>query len=88
MTKTEKPDRGLVKLNAAECKGCGLCVEACPPKVLHLSESLNPYGYHPVVYVGRGCTACGICFFVCPEPGGITVLRALEERLDAMEQAA
>jgi NAD-dependent dihydropyrimidine dehydrogenase PreA subunit len=22
-----------------------------------------------------GCTGCGICFFACPEPGGITVLR-------------
>jgi 2-oxoglutarate ferredoxin oxidoreductase subunit delta len=64
-----------VKLNSEECKGCGLCVAACPPKVLHLSESLNRYGYHPAAYDGKGCTGCGICYYACPEPGGIQVLR-------------
>ena len=64
-----KPDRGTVEMNSEECKGCGLCVEACPPKVLHLGEGLNRYGYHPAIYAGTGCTGCGICFFVCPEPG-------------------
>ena len=68
-------DRGRLDLNAEECKGCGLCVEACPPKVLQLAPFLNRYGYHPVIYVGAGCTGCGICFFACPEPGGIAVLR-------------
>ncbi len=68
-------DRGSVELNSEECKGCGLCVEACPPKVLKLSARFNQYGYHPAEYTGAGCTGCGICFFACPEPGGITVLR-------------
>lgn len=72
---TEKPDRGLVQVNTEECKGCGLCVEACPPKVLRVSEGLNRYGYHPAAYDGHGCTGCGICFWACPEPGAITVLR-------------
>jgi 2-oxoglutarate ferredoxin oxidoreductase subunit delta len=75
MAASTKPDRGLVELNSEECKGCGLCVEACPPKVLKLTERLNHYGYHPVEYLGAGCTGCGICFFACPEPGGIKVLR-------------
>jgi NAD-dependent dihydropyrimidine dehydrogenase PreA subunit len=70
-----KPDRGNVEIDTNECKGCGVCVEACPPKVLLPSEDLNRYGYHPAVYAGAGCTGCGICFFVCPEPGAITVLR-------------
>ena len=70
-----KPDRGKVEMNHEECKGCGLCVDACPPKVLLLSDQLNHYGYHPAVYIGVGCTGCGICFFVCPEPGGIKVFR-------------
>jgi len=69
-------ERGWPKLNAEECKGCGLCVEACPPKLLQLASTLNRYGYHPAQYRGQGCTACGICFFVCPEPGAIAVLRA------------
>lgn len=75
MATTEKPDRGLVRVNAEECKGCGLCVEACPPKVLRVAEGLNRYGYHPAAYDGHGCTGCGICFWACPEPGAITVLR-------------
>ncbi|HXE74735.1 MAG TPA: 4Fe-4S dicluster domain-containing protein [Candidatus Xenobia bacterium] len=89
MTKAEM-DRGLVELNSEECKGCGLCVEACPPHVLRLSESLNRYGVHPVSYDGAGCTGCGICFFVCPEPGAITVLRAaaLKPEDSAVEAAA
>jgi 2-oxoglutarate ferredoxin oxidoreductase subunit delta len=75
MSDTQKPDRGKVELNSEECKGCGLCVEACPPKVLHLAERLNRYGYHPAECEEHGCTGCGICFFVCPEPGAIRVLR-------------
>jgi 2-oxoglutarate ferredoxin oxidoreductase subunit delta len=68
-------DRGLVITNAEECKGCGLCTEACPPKVLRLSDRLNRYGYHPAEYLGSGCTGCGIGYYACPEPGGIRVLR-------------
>jgi 2-oxoglutarate ferredoxin oxidoreductase subunit delta len=68
-------DRGSVKLKSEECKGCALCVEACPPKVLQLTAHLNACGYHPVAYSGTGCTGCGICFFACPEPGAIIVLR-------------
>ena len=75
MSNTEKRDRGLLRVDIDECKGCGLCVEACPPKAIHLSERLNHYGYRTATYVGKGCTGCGICFMACPEPGAITVLR-------------
>jgi len=68
-------DRGLVEINVEECKGCGLCTDACIPKVLRLSASLNRYGYHPVEYEGRGCSGCGLCFVVCPEPGALRVLK-------------
>jgi NAD-dependent dihydropyrimidine dehydrogenase PreA subunit len=71
-----KRDRGLLRVNAEECKGCGLCVEACPPKVIGLSQQMNRFGYRTAIYAGAGCTACGICFIACPEPGAITVLRA------------
>ncbi len=70
-----RPDRGMVEFNAEECKGCGLCAEACPPKVLRLSEQINRNGYHTAEYTGAGCTGCGICYFACPEPGGIRVFR-------------
>ncbi|MBI2956776.1 MAG: 4Fe-4S binding protein [Acidobacteria bacterium] len=88
MSAVEKIDRGLVEINQEECKGCGLCVEACPPRVLRLAEALTRYGVHPASYSGQGCTGCGICFFVCPEPGAITVLRAAAQKPEGEEMRA
>ena len=32
------------------CKGCGLCTQVCPKKILILApEALNAKGYHPAV---------------------------------------
>lgn len=51
------------------CKGCGLCVEACPKHVLHLDEqTVNDLGYHPAQLTdGATCTSCAICARVCPD---------------------
>jgi 2-oxoglutarate ferredoxin oxidoreductase subunit delta len=68
--------RGKVTIDVEECKGCGICVEACPPHCLELAPELSAYGVHPAHYCGERCTACGICFYCCPEPGAITVYRA------------
>ena len=67
--------RGKVAVNDQECKGCGLCVESCPPKCLELAAGLSAYGVHPARYKQESCTGCGICFYCCPEPGAITVFR-------------
>jgi 2-oxoglutarate ferredoxin oxidoreductase subunit delta len=58
-----------------ECKGCGLCIDACPVDVLFEQPHLNRMGYHPAGYMGDGCTGCGICFYQCPEPGAITIYK-------------
>jgi 2-oxoglutarate ferredoxin oxidoreductase subunit delta len=79
MTDAKKPDRGQLRIDEEECKGCSLCIEACPPKVIGLNEGLNHYGYRTAMYLGSGCTGCGICFMVCPEPGAITVYRLVRE---------
>ena len=68
--------RGNVIIDHEECKGCGLCVESCPPECLELAPELNKYGVHPAQYTGEDCTGCGACFYCCPEPGAITVERA------------
>jgi 2-oxoglutarate ferredoxin oxidoreductase subunit delta len=57
------------------CKGCGLCMDVCPPGVIQKDSKLNHVGLHPVVYLGRWCNACGLCFFACPEPGAIVVVK-------------
>ncbi|MGB7546385.1 MAG: ferredoxin family protein [Terracidiphilus sp.] len=83
MMDAQKQSRGMLRVDVNECKGCGLCVEACPPKVIAMSEGLNHYGYHTATYAGAGCTACGICFMACPEPGAITVLRLIHRMAGA-----
>jgi Pyruvate/2-oxoacid:ferredoxin oxidoreductase delta subunit len=82
MASAEKPDRGKMRVDVEECKGCGLCVDACPPRAIMLNEKLNRYGYRTAMYTGVSCTACGICFMVCPEPGAITVLRIVQRASD------
>jgi 2-oxoglutarate ferredoxin oxidoreductase subunit delta len=83
MADSKKQDRGKLQIDTDECKGCGLCIEACPPKVIGLSERLNHYGYRTAEYAGAGCTGCGICFMACPEPGAITVWRVKSQRSEA-----
>lgn len=73
--KIDRPARGNVTIDIEECKGCGLCVESCPPKCLELAPELSHYGVHAARYSGHDCTGCGICFYCCPEPGAITVYR-------------
>lgn len=84
MIEARKPgqhlDRGQLHIDDRECKGCALCTEACPPKVISMSERLNHYGYKTATYAGAGCTGCGICFLACPEPGAITVYRLVAKR--------
>ena len=71
--------RGYVTVDAEECKGCGLCVESCPPKCLELAPELSQQGVHPARYAGEHCTGCGICFYCCPEPGAIAVYKKKAE---------
>jgi len=51
------------------CKGCELCITACPHHVLALDERVvNRLGYHPVQLTdAAGCTSCVICARVCPD---------------------
>ena len=57
------------------CKGCGLCVNACPKNVLKLSETVsNKNGYFIAEVVNDDCIGCASCGVMCPDVA-ITVER-------------
>ena len=58
------------------CKGCSLCVEACPKDIIILDpDKLTPKGYHPALLIDEEkCTGCTHCALMCPEVA-ITVER-------------
>lgn len=62
-------------ITADLCKGCRLCVETCPKGCLEIGNSINRLGYQNARFATWSCTACGLCFYACPEPGAITVYK-------------
>lgn len=79
------PPKGRIVVSEAYCKGCELCVIACPQEVLALAEArITAKGYHPAELTAEGCTGCGICAVVCPE-AAITVYREALQR-DAVQR--
>jgi len=60
--------KGKIIINREFCKGCYLCVRACPVKILEKDTEMNSAGTHPVRTVnGDKCIACGNCYEVCPD---------------------
>ena len=51
------------------CKGCGLCVGACPKGIVKLAETrLNVKGHHPAEIIDQdSCIACAFCATMCPD---------------------
>ncbi len=51
------------------CKGCGLCVSACPKHILQLaSGKLNKKGHTPVEIIDQEkCIGCAFCATMCPD---------------------
>jgi 2-oxoglutarate ferredoxin oxidoreductase subunit delta len=66
--------KGKVVFDIENCKGCELCIKACPQESLKLSQRINAQGYHYVLLVQDNCTGCTNCALVCPE-AVITVYR-------------
>lgn len=62
----KRPLRGTVVIDTERCKGCELCIPACPPGVLHMSTNRNDSGYLLPVLT-EGCTGCSACLMVCPD---------------------
>jgi 2-oxoglutarate ferredoxin oxidoreductase subunit delta len=71
---------GAVDINQERCKGCNLCVVACPTNVLALQlKEVNNRGYH-FAYMENPdkCIGCTSCATVCPD-ACIEVYRVVEK---------
>lgn len=60
-------DKGRWNVYPGLCKGCGLCVEKCPVKVIEWADELGFMGTPSVKPRIEGCIVCGICQTVCPD---------------------
>ncbi len=51
------------------CKGCGLCVTACPKGIIVLAkDKINQKGHSPAVITEQEkCIGCAFCATMCPD---------------------
>jgi 2-oxoglutarate ferredoxin oxidoreductase subunit delta len=57
-----------IKFHVDRCKGCELCMAACPFKNIEMSEELNVRGEHFARIINpEKCNKCGLCFKMCPD---------------------
>jgi len=57
------------------CKGCALCVNYCPVKILHMGDDFKVY-----VTDEEKCVGCLICEYRCPD-FAIAVNEVEEEKI-------
>lgn len=71
--------KGTVSFLEDICKGCGLCVAACPVKIVTLNTTkINKKGYHPATVLEmEKCIGCANCATMCPD-SVITVEKVME----------
>ncbi len=51
-----------------KCKGCELCIQTCPKKILALDMTTNVKGYFPAVCTDESkCIGCASCAKICPD---------------------
>ncbi len=66
--------KGAIVIDIERCKGCEVCIDACPETVIAMNKNVNSKGYHYAMVVNENCTGCTNCAVICPD-GVITVYR-------------
>lgn len=57
-----------VLIDQDRCKGCRLCINACPRRLLAVSREPNLKGQHTAVVLDAArCTGCALCAEMCPD---------------------
>ncbi len=69
--------KGAIEVNTERCKGCQLCIIACPQKVIALAKKVNLHGYPYVEAVNEeACVGCASCGIVCLMKGNEAIAHA------------
>ncbi len=73
--------KAYIEIDSERCKGCGLCINACPQKIIRFSVAFNSKGYHYAEQYDpeEKCPGCGFCYMMCPDTC-ITVYRLAQVR--------
>jgi len=71
--------KGDILINIEKCKGCEICMNACPEDVIAMSKVVNQKGYLYAVKITDSCTGCTNCALVCPD-AVITEYREIKQK--------
>ena len=58
-----------IVIDKSRCKGCYLCIDECPKKLIKAGETVNNLGVHLAEFndPNNECLGCAMCAVRCPD---------------------